>query len=55
MKKNVSNVLVILALAVLISYSYITPVRAAIDKTYEQLRLMVDVMGLIDANYVEKG
>lgn len=39
-------------LGVLVSYS-ITPVRAAVDKTYDQLRLLIDVMGLINEAYVE--
>jgi carboxyl-terminal processing protease len=40
-------------LALTISYSVIPPVRASVDKTYDQLRLLVDVMGLIQENYVE--
>lgn len=40
-------------LALTLSYTAITPVRAAVDKTYDQLRLLVDVMGIIQENYVE--
>jgi len=54
MHKKITNTLIFLAVLFAASYSFIPPVRAAVDKTYEQLRLMVDVMGLIDANYVEK-
>lgn len=39
--------------AVAISYSVIPPVRASVDRTYDQLKLLVDVMGLIQDSYVE--
>lgn len=53
MRKKKFGIGLLLAMIFLFSYVLITPVRAAVDKTYEQLRLMIDVMGLINANYVE--
>ncbi|MBN1823684.1 MAG: S41 family peptidase [Endomicrobiales bacterium] len=52
MKKRVS-IFTAAVLCFVISYSVITPVRAAVDQTYDQLRLLVDVMGLIRESYVE--
>ncbi|MCX5781642.1 MAG: S41 family peptidase [Elusimicrobia bacterium] len=54
MFKKMVGILSIGIVSLVLSYSFIVPVRAAVDKTYEQLRLLIDVMGLIDANYVEE-
>ena len=53
MRKKNCGIGLMLVMTFLLSYVLITPVRAAVDKTYEQLKLMIDVMGLINANYVE--
>jgi carboxyl-terminal processing protease len=52
MRKRLFVLVFCALLGVLVSYS-ITPVRAAVDKTYDQLRLLIDVMGLINEAYVE--
>ncbi len=51
--KKISLVLLVATLSLSISYSVSTPVKATVDKTYEQLKLLVDVMGLIQESYVE--
>ena len=53
MRRKVAGVFSLLVLSAFLSYIFITPVRAAVDETYERLKLMIDVMGLINANYVE--
>jgi carboxyl-terminal processing protease len=50
------KIIVLLATTVLfcaVSYVALPPLKAVVDKTYDQLRLLVDVMGLIQENYVE--
>ena len=54
MFRKLSIVLLIATLSLSISYSVSAPVKTTVDKTYEQLRLLVDVMGLIQENYVEQ-
>ena len=53
MRKNKCGLGFLLLMSFLLSYVLITPVRAAVDKTYDQLKLMIEVMGLINSNYVE--
>ena len=51
--KRAIKLSVAVIVAMTVGYSMIPPVRASVDKTYDQLRLLVDVMGLIQENYVE--
>jgi carboxyl-terminal processing protease len=53
MRRKIVSAAVIGALSLVLSYTVIPPVRATVDKTYDQLRLLVDVMGLIQESYVE--
>lgn len=53
MKKKLAVFALVTAMSLTIGYTVITPLRAAVDRTYDQLRLLVDVMGLIQENYVE--
>lgn len=54
MKRKLFAITCACLLALTLSYTAITPVRAAVDKTYDQLRLLVDVMNIIQENYVEQ-
>ena len=54
MKRKITLILSGLSIAVLLMYSGISPVRAAVDKTYDQLKMLVDVMGYIQESYVEE-
>lgn len=53
MRRKIYVILTGIALFLSVSYVALPPVRAAVDKTYDQLRLLVDVMGLVQENYVE--
>ena len=53
MLKKISLVVLVATLSLSISYSVSAPVKSTVDKTYEQLKLLVDVMGLIQESYVE--
>ncbi|MFH1369130.1 MAG: S41 family peptidase [Elusimicrobiota bacterium] len=41
-------------IALTLIYSTFSPVRAAVDKTYDQLKMLVDIMTFIEENYVEE-
>ncbi|MCX5778447.1 MAG: S41 family peptidase [Elusimicrobia bacterium] len=53
MKKKLMILGTTMALMMFFSYGFIRPVRAAVDRTYDQLKLLVEVMGIIQENYVE--
>jgi len=53
MLKKFAIVLLVATLSFSISYSVSAPVKDAVDKTYEQLNLLISVMGLIQEDYVE--
>jgi carboxyl-terminal processing protease len=54
MKKKITIMFAGALIALTIFYASFNPVRAAVDKTYDQLKMLVDVMGLIEDNYVEE-
>lgn len=54
MLKKTLIVVLLATLSFSVSYSVSAPVKNTVDRTYEQLRLLVDVMGLIQENYVEE-
>ncbi|MHB9155429.1 MAG: S41 family peptidase [Endomicrobiales bacterium] len=53
MKKKLIVLSMVMVLTLTLSYTVLSPLRAAVDRTYDQLRLLVDVMGLVQENYVE--
>jgi len=53
MLKKLLLIMLLATLSLSISYSVSAPVKNTIDTTYEQLKLLVDVMGLIQEDYVE--
>jgi carboxyl-terminal processing protease len=53
MKKKIFILLTATVLFCTATYVVLPPVRASVDRTYDQLRLLVDVMGLVQENYVE--
>lgn len=54
MKKKLTTLVLGSLVGVALIYAGFSPVRAAVDKTYDQLKMLVDVMGLIEDNYVEE-
>jgi carboxyl-terminal processing protease len=53
MKKKLFILTMTLAISLTVSYTVISPVRAAVDKTYDQLHLLFEVMSYIQDSYVE--
>lgn len=53
MKKKLVTFFTAGCLSLVLMYSVITPVRAAVDKTYDHLKLLIDVMNYIKDEYVE--
>lgn len=53
MKKRCAGYAATVLMAVFFSYVLITPVRAAVDRTYDKIKLLFSVMELIEQQYVE--
>lgn len=53
MKNKRAGYAAVVLMAVFMSYVLITPVRAAVDRTYDQIKLLFSVMELIQEQYVE--
>src|SRR3989339_669116 len=54
MKKRLGTLFFVITLAAGAIYFTISPVRAAVNTTYDQLKLLIGVMELIQENYVEE-
>lgn len=54
MKKSALSLFFAVVMMFGLSYTAIPQVKAAVDTTYDQLKLLVDVMGIIQENYVEE-
>ncbi len=54
MKKWITGIAASLIIASVSVYSASPSAKAAVDSTYDQLKLLVDVMGIIRENYVEE-
>jgi hypothetical protein len=52
MKKWITGIAASLIIASVSVYSASPSAKAAVDSTYDQLKLLVDVMGIIRENYV---